>query len=122
MAIKFELNPDEGIVTFHYDAPATMDDYQADFSNALKEIEAAGISRWLLVLEFDEPASDQRARAFNESVAQEINRYITKIAVVCPLQWHARLSDVLEPISNQGKPVGLFQTIDEAQNWLKEAN
>jgi hypothetical protein len=36
------------------------------FSNALKEIEAAGISRWLLVLDFDEPTSDQRVQAFNE--------------------------------------------------------
>ena len=122
MAINYEIDPEEGIVTFHYDAPPAIEDYQLGFSKALQEIGDAGISRWLLILDYDEPTSDQRAQAFNEIVAQEINRYITKIAVVCPLQWHARLSDVLEPISNQGKPVGLFQTIDEARNWLKEAN
>ncbi len=122
MTIKYEISPEEGIVTFHYDAPPTMEDYQSGFAKALKEIEGARIGKWLLVLDFDEPASDERDRAFSESVVQEINRYITKIAVVCPLQGHARIFNVLEPVSNQGKPVGVFQTIDEARNWLHEAN
>ncbi len=122
MAIKYEINCDEGIVTFHYDAPPTMEDYQSGFAKALQEIERARIGNWLFVVDCDELASDERARAFNESVVREINRYITMIAVVCPLQGHARIFNVLEPVSNQGKPVGVFQTIDEARNWLHEAN
>ena len=69
-----------------------------------------------------DPISDQRARSFNEFVALEINRYVSKIAIVCPVQWHARLNNIFEPLSNQGKLVGMFQTIEEAKSWIQNQN
>ena len=118
MAIDYRI--DDGVVTLHFSAPPTMEDYQSSFPDALREIDAAKIGRWLVVLDYEEPISDEKARAFNEFVALDINRYVSKIAIVCPMQWHARLRDIFDPLRNQGKPVGMFQTIDEAKSWLQE--
>jgi hypothetical protein len=118
MAIEFEIDTNDGVLTFHFTSQPVLEDYQSSFPAALREAEAAGITRWLLVLEYSEPSSDEKIRAFNEFVAQEISRYVTKMAVVCPVQGHARVRDVLEPIINQGKEVGMFQMTEEAMTWL----
>ena len=118
MAIEYEIDTTDGIVIFRFTTQPSLEDYQSSFAAGLRACEEAGITHWLLVLEYSEPSSDEKIRAFNEFVAQEINRYVSKMAVVCPLQGHARLRDVLEPIINQGKEVGIFTTVEEARNWL----
>ncbi|MEE4238501.1 MAG: STAS/SEC14 domain-containing protein [Anderseniella sp.] len=122
MAIDYKIDTKDGVVTLHFSAPPTMEDYETSFPDALREIDAAQISRWLIVLDYEDPISDQRARSFNEFVALEINRYVSKIAIVCPVQWHARLNNIFEPLSNQGKLVGMFQTIEEAKSWIQNQN
>ncbi|MEE4235107.1 MAG: STAS/SEC14 domain-containing protein [Anderseniella sp.] len=120
MAIDYKIDTKDGVVTFHFRAPPTMEDYQSSFPDALREIDAAQIGRWLIVLDYEAATSDEKARAYSEFVALEIRRYVNKIAIVCPVQWHARLRDIYEPLSNQGKPVDMFQTIEEAKSWLQE--
>jgi hypothetical protein len=122
MAIEYKIDTKDRVVTFHFSAPPTREDYESSFPDALREIYAAQIDRWLIVLDYEDPISDQKTHTFNEFVALEINRYVSKIAFVCPVQWHARLRDIFEPVSNQGKPVGMFQTIGEAESWLQEQN
>lgn len=118
MAIEYEIDTTDRIVIFHFTAQPSLEDYQGNFAAGLRACEEAGINHWLLDLEYSEPSSDEKIRAFNEFVAQEISRYVSKMAVACPLQGHARLRDVLEPIINQGKEVGIFTTVEEARNWL----
>ncbi len=118
MAIEYEVDTNDGILTFHFSSQPVLEDYQSSFPAGLREAEEAGITRWLLDLKYSEPSSDEKIRAFNEFVAQEINRYVSKLAVACPLQGHARLRDVLEPIINQGKDVHMFETVEEARSWL----
>ena len=121
MAITYELEEKEGIVRLRLSGPPTMDEYQATFPQALEQIEATNIDKWLVILDYEEPATDAKDVAFTEYLFnQQLNRYIHRMAVVCPLQLYSRVKNVLEPIKNQGKPVELFQSIDEARDWLLE--
>lgn len=120
MAIEYEIDTIDEIVTFHFTSLPTAEDYQSSFATALKEVEAAGINHWLMLLDYSEPSSDEKIRAFNELVVQEINRYVSKMAIVCAMQLHVRVRNVLEPITNQGKEVNFFTTVEEAKSWLLE--
>ncbi|MEE4238936.1 MAG: hypothetical protein V2I51_19620 [Anderseniella sp.] len=120
MAIEYEIDTKDGIVSLHFSSPPVMEDYQSTFPNVLREVAAARTERWLLALDYSEPSSDDKVHGFSEFVAQEISRYVKKMAVVCPLQGHARINDVLEPIRNQGKPIEMFETVDEARHWLRQ--
>ncbi len=119
MVIDYDIDTIDGIVTFYFSSQPEIEDYQQSFLAALREIEAAGISRWLLVLDY-EPRANKDSSSYNEFVAREVSRYVTKLAVVCPLQGHARMRNVLEPIINQHRQVAMFQMQDEARSWLCE--
>ncbi len=120
MAITYEINEKDGIISFHFSSPPTIDDYQQAFPAAIEQVVSGNINRWLLIFdEYSLSDTDDKSEAFGEFVAREINRYISKIAIVCPAQYDPRFQDVLEPIRNQDKPIGMFQTIEEAQDWLR---
>lgn len=120
MSIEYVIDTKDEIIIFHFSSRPVLEDYQSSFPAALREIEPAGITRWLLVLEYSEPSPDEKNLGFNQFVAQEIYRYVSRMAVVCPLQDHVRLRDVLEPLINQDKQVSIFTTFEEAKRWLLE--
>ncbi len=118
MTISCKVEEDKQLVTCHLTALPTRDDYQSTFPNSSKEIELGSFGRRLLVLEYNDPESDEDGRDFNAFVARDINKYVTRHAVVCFRSIYDRVRDVLEPISNQGKEVGMFETEVDARKWL----
>lgn len=120
MAIECQIDSKSGIAIFHSTSLPRLEDDHAGFAFALKKIAAARLDRWLALMEHSPSSSDESILAFNEFVAREISRYVSSLAVVRPVQGHARLHDVTEPVRNQGKQVGIFETVEDARDWRCE--
>jgi len=120
VAITYKIDEGAGIVSFRFSHYPTVDDYQEGFSQALEQVEAAHIDRWLVWLDYDELTLDTRSLTFSKEIALDINRYISKLAVVCPIKWHSREKIILELIRNQFKEVKIFVSVQDARKWLLE--
>ena len=120
MTMSYQLDKANGVIEVRIDRPLPVEEQQEILSNIVSEASGNSISKWLFVLNTTEMQDTVQARQFTEFVFDHLKLYISKLAVVCDPSLRSRAREVLAPIENQEKPVGIFASEEEARAWLTD--
>ena len=120
MSMSYQLDKGNSVVEVRIDRPLPVEEQQKILPKIVSAATDNGFSKWLIILTTTEMQDTNQARLFTEFVLDHLKLYISKLAVVCDATMRSRVREVVEPIENQEKPVGIFSSEVEARAWLQE--
>lgn len=118
MSMSYRLDRTNSFIEVRIDRPLPVEEQQEILPKIVAEATDNGITTWLFVLNTTEFQDTNEARRFTEFVVGHLKLYISRLAVVCDPSMRSRVDEVVAPITNQEKPVGIFSSEREARDWL----
>jgi hypothetical protein len=118
MSMTYQVDEDRSIIEVRIHRPIPVEEQQEVLAEIISDASNHAISKWLFVVNTTQQQDSSKARRFTEFVFFELNKYIRKLAVVCDPALRSRVREVVAPIENQEKPVGIFSSEGEARTWL----
>ena len=118
MSMTYRVDEVRSIIEVRIDRPIPVEEQQGILAAIISEVRDHEISKWLVVITTTEQQDSNQARRFTEFVFHDLNKSITKLAVVCDPALSSRAREVVAPVENQEKPVRIFSSEGAARTWL----
>ena len=117
---KYSTDEHSGLLRVTQVGRSTFEDFQAEMPGILSCLRSGKYPNFLLEIEhLNEPENyvdpDLAFGAINQ-----IKIWISRMAIVCPVDIHETVEPVAEIVRNYRKPVKRFSRVTDALRWLEQ--
>lgn len=120
MGITYKIHPGDGFVEVTIDSPPSIDEYQQTLPEVLRKSTNFSLRNWLISVNLATEDAGGWTPNFTAFVCNELKYQIDRICVVCDFSLRPLMIDLLSPIENHGKPIGVFDSRESALDWISK--
>jgi len=116
---KYSTDENSGLLHVTQVGRSTFEDFQAEMPDILRCLRSGKYRKFLLEIKHLDAPEDYVDPDLAFGAINQIKIWISRMAIVCPVDVYGAVEPVQEIVRNYRKPVKKFSRVTDALGWLE---